>query len=243
MSPSIADGMRASRLMPGLFYSFVRLLAKLGVAGFRLERPNDLRAELPRSVPLPLDVDHLVGDLFAVGLGVGRELDPPKERHDVELVERSTDLLGVCALRILKGLLKHEAGGEAPSHVVRGHDVELSRVRLGEAVDGDPVIRDAESLRAGLRVLHLRLPLRRTDDELRGVADIGERRLGWRDEQRDESCGDLLFVELLCERRPIREVTAADDRIGCRGDDLVDERVEVGRARVVTLANDDLWTL
>src|SRR5678815_207830 len=151
MSPSIADGMRASRLMPGLFYSFVRLLAKLGVAGLRLERPNDLRGELPRWVLLPLDVDHLVGDLFAVGLRVGRELYPPEERHDVELVERGTDLLRVCALSILEGLLEHQTGGEAPSHVVRRHDVELSRVRLGEAVDGDPVIRDAEGLRTGLR--------------------------------------------------------------------------------------------
>src|SRR6266511_1580483 len=173
MRPSTADGISASRLMPGLSFLYV-LLAELGVGGLRLERPDDLRRQLARAVPLPLDVDHLVADLLAVQLRVGRELDATVEREEVHLVERGADRLGAGAPRLFQRALEREPGGVTPRRVIRRRRVVLRLVRLHEDVTGRAVERDVQGLGGVGRVFRLRLPLARADDELGGRADVGE---------------------------------------------------------------------
>src|SRR5439155_26453143 len=215
MRPSIADGISASKLTsasapwaktwfsqglrpcrPG--YGAPRnLLAELCVRGLGLCRPYDLRGELAVGTLLPLDVDHVVRDLLAVGLRVRRELRASEEGHDVGLVERRSQLGGVGRSSVLERALEDEARGEPPGRVVRGRAVEHRAVRAGEAVAGDPVERDVERLRRGLVVFHRDLPLRGADGEVRGVADVGEGRLRRSDEERDEARANVLLLERL----------------------------------------------
>src|SRR5207244_8852988 len=106
---------------------------------------------------------------------------------------------------------------------IRGRRAELRLICGGEVGAGRSIEGHAAGLRTRGRVLRLGLPLRWADDELSGVTDVRKRRLGRRDEQRDETSADLLLVQLLREGRAVGEVAAADDRVRRGGRDLVDE--------------------
>src|SRR5206468_7325940 len=127
--------------------------------------------------------------------------------------------------------------------LVRRLRAVLRDVAVRELLRGRAEVRDVRGLRRLGGVLGGRLPLARADDELRGVADVLEGRLGRRDEERDEARVHALVEELLRERRAVLEVTTADDGVRPGGLDLVDEGVEVGRARVVALGVDDVEAL
>jgi hypothetical protein len=66
--------------------------AQHGVGRLRFERPDDLFDQLAGAILLPLDVNHRVGRLLAVRLGVVAELDVTVERLQVDCVEICFDL-------------------------------------------------------------------------------------------------------------------------------------------------------
>src|SRR5947199_6537882 len=125
-------------------------------------------------------------------LGVGRELDATVEGHEVVFVERRLHLLRVRAAGVLESLLEREAGGVPARRVIRRRRAELRLICGGEVGAGRSIEGHAGGLRSLGRVLRLGLPLRWADDELSGVTDVRKRRLGRRDEQRDETSADLL---------------------------------------------------
>src|SRR5207245_3465948 len=127
--------------------------------------------------------------------------------------------------------------------LVRRLRAVLRDVAVGELLRRRAEVRDVRRLRRLGGVLGGRLPLARADDELRGVADVLEGRLGRRDEERDEARVHALVEELLRERRAVLEVTTADDGVAPGGWVVVDAVVEVGRACVVALGHGDVTSL
>ncbi|MEJ2478783.1 MAG: hypothetical protein P8Y78_01150 [Acidihalobacter sp.] len=174
---------------------------------------------------------ELPADLQAVVCDAGGEVDAAVEGHRIHVIQRlgHRGLLGRAGL--FDGVLKYQARGVAAGGVVARAGVVLGLEGLGEAGRG----------RAEVRLVgHRGFPLRRHGHAVRGLAQVGELRDVRGDQQRDHAQIDLLVVELAGQGAAVGVVTAADQHGGAGGDDLVDDRSEVGGVGSVGLVEHDV---
>ena len=193
------------------------------IAGFSLERPDHLTTGLAVHL-LPLRQHHFMRHLQAVMARIGGEFDVAEESGHVGGVERGGDFLRLDRICLLDRMLQDLARGIARGGVIVGLGVELVLERPGEFRRG----------RAELRLVrNLDLSLRGHGYAKRGGTELAEFVVAGRDQDRDPFHIGFLVVHLPRQCGAVGIMTTAEESVGIRGNDLVDDRTEIGgRGRV-----------
>src|ERR1700728_4961784 len=202
------------------------------IGGLRRFRPDDLSRQ--RTVLLlQLCKHHLVADLQLVVRRIGGDLVAAVEGRDIHCVERRHHLVGVDRSRLLDSMLQKDAAGIARGRMIIGRSLE-------------PVLEGFDEFGAGRTELRLvgglDFPLRGYRDAEGGRAERREFRTVGSDEERYVFEVRLLVVDLARQRGAVGVMPAANERLGRRRNDLVDDRAEVGGGRRIGLIERDRQT-
>src|SRR5271169_2793610 len=141
-----------------------------------------------------------MSNLQTVLVRFGRELGSSVERGDVDGVQGRCNLRRIRPACLLDSPLQNQSARVTSGRLVAGWRVVLRGISLGKVSSAGTVLRLEGNLR---------LPLRGHDHAYSGVAQLRPLWAVRRDQQRNHLQRNLVFVELLGERRAVGIVAAA----------------------------------